>query len=102
MTDEQLQQLADALGKCKGCQRDMLGKLVKARLIDPADLELLDQACEGDGDELALLLAECEEGGDLDMALGNGLPGDGLDGGRYSATVSPAKAVREAAARQPR
>ena len=81
LTDEQLQQLADALGNCKDCQRAMLGKLVKARLVDGTELGHLDDACEGGDGELALLLAKCKDGKDLAAALQDGLPGKGGPGG---------------------
>ncbi len=83
LTDEQLEALAQALGDCKDFQRGVLGKLIKARLVDGAELGALDDACEGDddGEELALLLAKCKDGKDLDAALAAGLPGKGGPGG---------------------
>jgi hypothetical protein len=101
LTDQQLQQLADALGQCKNGQQAMLAKLVKARLVDGGMLGLLDgepmdggqlglldgdpsggDGGDGGGDgELAALLAKCKDGADLAAALVGGLPGKGGPGG---------------------
>ena len=80
LTPEQLKELAEALSKCKQCERMRLEKLVKARLIDIADLERIDGICEDPDGDLIAALGDCEDGAEI-AALLDGLDGsDGPDG----------------------
>jgi hypothetical protein len=93
LTAEQLRELSEALAECKGLQYQKLDKLVKARLVDPAELERLERAGECDGETLALALGDCEDGQALLAAIqspdGDGLPGrGGVSRGRGDAAMT--------------
>ncbi len=77
LTEEQLQELAEALGDCKACQQGLLERLAEAQLIDPDALRRLAEAGEFDPDALAEALAECEDGDALAALLAGALPGRG-------------------------
>jgi len=107
LTAEQLKQLAEALAKCKECERATIEKLVKARLVDVAELDRLAEAAEGHEVDLAALLGEGDDGEGLAAALEElaaeereGLPGrGGRDRGRGDAAMTWSKgASRENAA----
>ena len=89
LTDEQLRELSKALGQCKALDREMLAKLVRAKLVDVAALERCDKA--GDCDEGALIaaLGDCHSDQQLAEALnGDGLPGrGGVNRGRGDAAM---------------
>jgi hypothetical protein len=69
LSPEQLQDLSKALGRCKACERAKIEKLVKAKLIDPAQLGRLE------------LVEKGEKPGEGDLALIPGLDGEeGMDG----------------------
>jgi hypothetical protein len=88
LTPEQLDQLVKALGNCKECERAKIEKLVKARLVDAAELGRMAEACQCDDADLAAALAQCQDGDGLGAALEgmmnadrDGLPGRGGRGG---------------------
>ncbi len=78
LTEEQLQELAEALGDCKACQQARLARLADARLIDPANLRPCQGDCEGDLDALIQALLECEDGEAIALLMQcQGRPGRG-------------------------
>jgi hypothetical protein len=88
LTPEQLDQLAKALGNCKECERAKIAKLVKARLVDAAELGRMAEASQSDDGDLAAALAECQDGDELGALLEgmmsaerDGRPGRGGPGG---------------------
>ena len=81
LTAEQLRQLAGALANCKECQRAKVEKLVKARLVDAAELGRMAEASQCRDAELAATLAKCKDGKQLAAALESGRPGKGGPGG---------------------
>jgi len=103
LTAEQLKELAEALAKCKECERLRIEKLVQARLVDAAELGRILAACECPDGDLALLLGQCKDGGDLAAALdglaapdGDGLPGrGGRNRGRGDAAMTWSKGTEK-------
>jgi hypothetical protein len=99
LTEEQLKQLAESLAKCKECERATVEKLVKARLVDVAELDRMAEACEGREGDLAAVLGQGEGGKELAAALEelaaeerSGLPGrGGRDRGRGDAAMTWSK-----------
>ena len=76
-TPEQLQALRNALGNCKACQRAMIAKLVRVKLVDGGKLKLCDKCCEGQCDEAELVaaLCDCKDRGQLATATHDGRQG---------------------------
>jgi hypothetical protein len=65
LTGEQLDELAEALRKCKGCEADGLRRLCQRGLIDVEALAACKRLGECDAKELAAVLARCGgEGGE--------------------------------------
>ena len=86
LTADQLERLSKALQRCKQCERAKVAKMADKRLIDPADLRECDKACGGDWKELADVLKACKDGDDLAELLAKcengefGCAGDGEPG----------------------
>jgi hypothetical protein len=95
LSPEQLPELAQALGKCKGSELRKLRKLAAARLIDAALLDLMEGQCEIDPDALAALLSQSDDSSDLeDLLAQTDQPGrGGVTRGRGDAAMTWADGV---------
>ena len=69
LTDEQLRELCKTLKECKACQRAKLVKLIEARLVDAAELDLCEKAGECDEAALVDALCRCKDGKQLAEAV---------------------------------
>jgi hypothetical protein len=69
---EQMKKLAEALKKAGGEQKEMISKLMKAKLLDASALEKMEQATKGDVKELVAYLKENGAASDLTDALAGG------------------------------
>lgn len=78
LTPEQMKKLLDALKDAKGITREKIGRLVKAKLLKPEDLEKCDKAGKCDCAGLAAFLKEngCKSGLCDAVALAE-IPGKG-------------------------
>ncbi|HEX4142773.1 MAG TPA: hypothetical protein VHY91_04410 [Pirellulales bacterium] len=92
---DQLADLAQALGKCKGADLEKLRKLAGARMIDPALLELMEGQCDIDPAALAELLSQSETSMDLEELLAelNQAGRGGVDRGRGDAAMTWADGI---------
>jgi hypothetical protein len=89
LTEAQLAELVRALKECKDCQRGKIAKLVKARLVDAAELKRCDNARQCDEAALADLLCQCKDGKRLAEALLCERPGrGGVTRGRADAAMT--------------
>jgi hypothetical protein len=94
LTADELKDLAEALAKCKACERMRLEKLVGARLVDAAELARLAEAAEGHEAELAEVLRGCESGEDLEDALAALATGESADRNDDEADGMPGRGGR--------
>jgi hypothetical protein len=79
-SNEQLRELDEALKHCKACDRAKIEKMIRAKLIDVAQLRCCDKAGECDEAALACALCQCKNGQQCTAALayaGKGGPGGG-------------------------
>lgn len=90
LTPEDLEELAKALGECKGGKLGKLGKLANAKLIDPSKLKQCEGECKIDPDALAAILAKCEGGNGVGQCLASSSrPGrGGISRGRGDAAMT--------------
>ena len=91
LTPEQLQQLKEAFGNRKECNKEMLEKLMEKGMIDPELLKQFEDVEKIDEEELERLLAELGacEGGECDGTVpGGAIPGrGGINRGRGDAPI---------------
>jgi hypothetical protein len=85
LTADELKGLAQALAKCKACERMRLEKMIRARLVDAAEWARMAEALEGQEAELAVMLGQCDSGDDLAAVLAGLAGGDEADRGDESA-----------------
>ncbi len=104
LSPEQLEKLAEALRNCKGCERDRIERLVKARIIKVEDLIEAEGKCKGcpggeELEEIIILLGKCQGDEDLDEAIQiicAGLPGrGGVTRGRGDAPITWSKGTNK-------
>jgi Chromosome segregation ATPases len=72
LTPEDLEELAKALGECKGGKLSKLRQLANAKLIDPSALKACEGECQINPDALAEILAKCEGEKSVGICLASG------------------------------